>query len=193
MIVRSKANGGIESGEIMLDPYDQLLAIEAIKQLKARYCRLVDTKQWDELREQFVDDCRFEGTSVPYADADAFVDALRTSMAETTTIHQCHTPEIALRSENTARGIWAMFDFVVWAEGSNYRRPPEHPDMWGISGYGYYQEEYRKEHDDWKIAVLRHTRLRVDLLVGDRALGAQAIVPPALDWLPSADIGGPQT
>jgi len=33
-----------------------LAEIEAIKQLKARYFRLLDTKQWDAWREVFSDD-----------------------------------------------------------------------------------------------------------------------------------------
>ena len=30
---------------------DDLLAVEAIRQLKARYCRFVDTKQWRQLEK----------------------------------------------------------------------------------------------------------------------------------------------
>ena len=37
-----------------------LVEIEAIKQLKARYFRLLDTKRWDAWREVFTEDLRAE-------------------------------------------------------------------------------------------------------------------------------------
>lgn len=40
----------------MLDAATTLCEIEAIKQLKARYCRYLDTKQWDDWRQLFTDD-----------------------------------------------------------------------------------------------------------------------------------------
>ena len=46
----------------MTDPSDvqQLLDIEAIKQLKARYFRLMDLKQWDDWGMVFATDCIME-------------------------------------------------------------------------------------------------------------------------------------
>ena len=38
--------------------------IEHVRAAKARYCRYVDTKQWDKLSSLFTDDCRFEGLVV---------------------------------------------------------------------------------------------------------------------------------
>ena len=43
----------------MLDTAAALWEIEAIKQLKARYCRYLDAKRWDDWRELFTDDFRF--------------------------------------------------------------------------------------------------------------------------------------
>lgn len=40
----------------MLDAATTLWEIEAIKQLKARYCRYLDTKRWDDWRTLFTDD-----------------------------------------------------------------------------------------------------------------------------------------
>ena len=39
----------------------RLLDLEQIRQLKARYCRFIDTKQWQLLRTLFTDGARFEG------------------------------------------------------------------------------------------------------------------------------------
>ena len=41
-----------------MDPLQQLQEIEAIKQLKARYQRCVDTKDWDGLADTFTADAR---------------------------------------------------------------------------------------------------------------------------------------
>ncbi|MCS5626494.1 MAG: nuclear transport factor 2 family protein, partial [Planctomycetes bacterium] len=54
--------------------------------------------------------------------------------------------EIELTSEETARGIWSMFDRV------------DHPSYLLI-GYGHYTEQYRKESGEWRIAELVLTRL----------------------------------
>ena len=42
-----------------IDANQMLLDIEAIKQLKARYFRYVDTKQWDDLKALFTADARW--------------------------------------------------------------------------------------------------------------------------------------
>jgi hypothetical protein len=168
-----------------LDAARQLLEIEAIKGLKARYFRLLDTKQWDEMRLQFCDDCVYDGTSAPFPDADAFIASLKLNHARTRTVHHGHMPEILLQTATTARGIWSMTDYVTWEGPTPLKRPTISADMWGFLGFGYYQEEYRKEDGLWKIARLRLTRLRVDPLTGPPVQPIPGMLPPALDWLPS--------
>ncbi|WP_350223999.1 nuclear transport factor 2 family protein [Pseudarthrobacter sp. fls2-241-R2A-168] len=41
---------------------DDLLAVEAIKQLKGNYFRYLDTKHWEAWRQLFTDDLRTDGT-----------------------------------------------------------------------------------------------------------------------------------
>jgi hypothetical protein len=137
--------------------------VEAIKQLKARYFRLMDTKQWDEWRGVFADDCRFEGTSRAYAGPDEFVAGTRARLDPAITIHQGHMPEIVFTGDGTARGVWAMFDWVEWPE------PIDHGRGFGLgfTGYGHYEEEYRREDGGWKIASLRLTRLVLRPIEGE--------------------------
>jgi hypothetical protein len=170
---------------VELDSAAQLLEIEGIKQLKARYFRLLDTKQWSDLRLQFCDDCVYDGTSAPYPDADAFVDGLSRSHAATRTVHHGHMPEIVLNGRASARAIWSMVDYVTWSGDSGPKRSTVSADMSGWIGYGYYQEEYRKEDGIWKISRLRLTRLRVDPIIGRPAEPLPGMLAPALDWLPS--------
>ena len=140
-----------------MDKTAQLWEIEQIKQLKARYFRLVDTKQWAEFRQVFTDDLVFitgtEQNGQRYDGADAFVKqvserALRTAISA----HHGHMPEIKITSETTASGVWAMFDWV------------DDPDSGrAFQGYGHYHEDYEKGADgQWRIKRLRLTRVRVD-------------------------------
>jgi uncharacterized protein (TIGR02246 family) len=135
---------------------DTLSAIEEIKQLKARYFRLMDTKQWEEWADVFTEDLDawIEGVSVAPIGRDTFVSSVSAMLADALTIHHGHMPEIEVTGPQTARGIWAMFDYVKF---TNPERQLE------LKGYGHYQEEYRKGPDGrWRISSLKLSRLRVD-------------------------------
>jgi hypothetical protein len=73
------------------------------------------------------------------------------------TVHHGHMPEIELTGPDTARGIWAMFDYVEWP-------PSDSGERIGLRGYGHYHEEYVREDGEWRIARTRLVRLRVDPL-----------------------------
>lgn len=147
-----------------IDLLQDLFDIEMIKQLKARYFRFIDTKQWEEWRDLFTEDALFETPRMggDFEDVDTFVNAVQQLLVGATTVTHGHMPEIELTGEGTARGTWAMSDHVEWAS--------EH-ELRGIAGCGHYEEEYRKVGDSWKISSLRLTRLRVDPL-GDAPLRA---------------------
>ncbi len=135
-----------------------LLDIEQIKQLKARYFRLVDTKQWDDWARVFAVDAVLE---IPEGDLvhrgrDEIVANVSTIMAELRTVHHGHMPEIEITGPDSARGVWAMFDYVEWPAQDDHRV--------GLHGYGHYVEEYVREDGAWCIARSRLERLRVDPL-----------------------------
>jgi uncharacterized protein (TIGR02246 family) len=132
---------------------DDLVAIEAIKQLKARYCRLMDTKDWAGYRQVFCDDVTMDTTDSGgnvVTGADEFLEFLTATIGDVVTVHQCHTPEISLTSPTTATGIWAMEDMLRFADGTE------------LHGYGHYHETYRKSDGGWRIASSTLTRLRMD-------------------------------
>jgi hypothetical protein len=133
-----------------------LLDIEQIKQLKARYFRLMDGKRWTEMRAVFTDDFHFymNDEPEPMADSgDAFIAHVSKVLRGSVTVHQGHMPEIELTGPTTGRGIWAMFDWVDFEK--NPRR--------SLQGYGHYHEEYEKGGDGtWRIKRLHLTRIRVD-------------------------------
>ncbi len=126
-----------------------LVEIEAIKQLKARYFRFLDTKQWDEWREVFSEDFTGEihgpHPIIHFASRDEMVESNRKILAEANTVHHGHMPEIEITGEGTATGVWAMMDVVRLGAG--------------FTGYGHYHEQYRKEAGEWRIAKMKITRL----------------------------------
>jgi uncharacterized protein (TIGR02246 family) len=136
----------------------QLLDIEQIKQLKARYFRLVDTKQWDGWGKVFASDAVLEipeGDLVHRGRAE-IVANVSTVMEHLRTVHHGLMPEIEITGPDTARGVWAMSDYVEW--------PSEDGTRVGLRGYGHYVEEYVREDGQWCIARSRLERLRVDPL-----------------------------
>jgi hypothetical protein len=137
-----------------MDDAAALLDIEAIKQLKARYCRHLDTKDWQAWRGVFSDD--FYSDTSPAGGkvirgADDFVAFTRKGVGARATAHQVCNPEIELTSATTAKGIWALEDVVRLAPGVNLR------------GYGNYHETYEKVDGRWLITSSTLTRLREDI------------------------------
>jgi uncharacterized protein (TIGR02246 family) len=128
--------------------------LEAIKQLKARYFRTMDTKDWAGMREVFADDVVVDvsqsGGGVVHG-ADAFLAGLRQALQDVVTVHHGHMPEIELTSPTTAKGIWALQDLLRWPDGRE------------LQGWGHYHETYERVEGAWRIKTLTLTRLRTDL------------------------------
>lgn len=133
-----------------------LLEIEAIKQLKARYCRYLDAKDWSAWRDVFADDFvsdTAEAGGEVIIGADKFVAFIRKNIGKPSqvTVHQVHAPEIELTSASTARGVWALNDVVRLLPALT------------LYGYGHYHETYEKSDGRWRITTSKLTRLREDV------------------------------
>jgi hypothetical protein len=140
---------------------EELSAVEEIKRLKARYFRCMDTKDWD----------GFEGVFAPDATMDTTQEApdlevvhgsqnirrfVQGSVDPVVTVHHGHMPEIEITSPTTARGVWAMQDFLQMPEGSPL-------GMKSMTGWGHYTETYEVVDGQWLIKTLVLTRLRRDV------------------------------
>lgn len=131
---------------------------EAIRQLKARYCRFLDAKDVESWRTVFtpsvvvkLDMAVSTGgadpmTAAPVQGVDNFVPAVMASLENVATMHHCHTPEITLVSATSATGIWAMQDLLIFADGRE------------MHGAGHYHETYEKRDGTWRISTLHLTR-----------------------------------
>ena len=143
----------------MNDDVQGLLDLEAIRACKARYFRLMDEKRWDDWALVFTTAARME---VPVADLavdgrEAIVASVSGSLEGVRTVHHGHMPEIEPTGPDTARGVWAMEDYVEFPNAPDGTRV-------GLRGYGHYHDEYRRESGAWRIARTRLVRLRIDWL-----------------------------
>ncbi len=137
-----------------MDDIATLTAVEAIKQLKARYFRTLDTKDWDGMREVFTEDVVVDTTGSGGAvvtGRDAFMEFVSTHLADVMTVHHGHTPEITVTSPTTATGVWAMEDRVRYPDGRE------------LIAAGHYHETYDKTDGTWRIKTSRLTRLFMDM------------------------------
>jgi len=118
---------------------ERLLAIEEIKQLKARYFRSMDTKDWDSFEATMAPDVDFDlregiaardpktgelrrSGAIGFAEdqireedwhtigARAVRDWEAGILEHWTTVHQGHCPEIEILTPTTAKGLWHMED-----------------------------------------------------------------------------------
>jgi len=157
---------------------EKLAAIELIKQLKARYLRFIDTKDYEGLATVFTKDAVMDlrramekarwaktvTTKAKEAASDsggwlfkgpaAIVKFVRGSTHGAVTVHRGLMPEIDVMSATTARGIWAQEDFIQWSDG---------PRLRSLHGFGHYHETYKRVAGLWLIKSTVMTRLRVDI------------------------------
>lgn len=143
-----------------MDDRQVLNDIEQIKQLKARYIRFGDTKQWDEMAKILTEDfdAAFEGaprfskdqpTKAAISGRDAFIQAWAPALVGVTTVHLVLLPEITVTDATSATGIWMLHD-QVWMPKCHYK------------GWGHYRDQYVKEDGMWKIRSSHVTRLHTE-------------------------------
>ena len=150
----------------------QLRDIEEIRSLKARYFRLLDAKDWPAWTNVFTDDLEFiyvdpaiqnvpSGAEIlPDGKArvgrDQLVASISEAMKSVTTVHHGHMPEITLVNRDRANGHWALTNYCEYrtADGSY---------EWS-RGYGYYDDEYVRTDEGWRIKRSVFFRRDMDLI-----------------------------
>ena len=127
-------------------------AIEAIKRVKYRYLRALDTKHWDDFADTLTEDIAGDygsslGKEHHFTDRAALVEFMRTSMpAGVLTEHRVTHPEITVDGDE-AEATWYLQDRVI---------VPEYNFM--LFGAGFYHDRYRKTEDGWKICATGYDR-----------------------------------
>jgi SnoaL-like domain len=145
-----------------MDDLTRLLAIEEIKQVKAKYFYGLDHRDWELWRrEVFTPDAELhvpEFRAEPFAPFDALIDYVRAATGDQVSVHHGHMPIIDITSDTTATGIWAMEDRLY--RTSAY---PLHDGSTYLHGFGHYHETYAKIAGGWRIRTTRLTRIRVEM------------------------------
>ncbi len=147
--VSSSGQHGDSAANVALDP--ELRA--QLTELKARYCRYLDCKRWEDLAQLFAPDGRMQFGPDPawgmVQGREAIAEHLTEQLRRATTVHHVHPGEIELQDATHASAIWPMDDLVA---------------NWGyvLNGSGYYEEQYAFDEGRWMIQHSRLHRLRVD-------------------------------
>lgn len=145
-----------------MDDIERLVAIEAIKQVKAKYFYGLDHRDWDLWRrEVFAPDAELhvpEFRAEPFSPLETLIEYVRGSTGDQVSIHHGHMPIIDITSTTTATGIWAMEDRLF-----RTREFPLHDGSTYLHGFGHYRETYVKLSEGWRIRTTQLTRLRVEM------------------------------
>jgi len=127
-------------------------AIEAIKQVKYRYLRALDTKHWDDFADTLTEDIVGDygsslGQEHHFTNRTDLVEYMRTSMPDgVITEHRVTHPEITVDGDEGA-ATWYLQDRVI---------VPEYDFM--LFGAGFYHDRYRRTPDGWKICATGYDR-----------------------------------
>lgn len=144
-----------------MNDIEKLLAIESIKQAKARYFHGLDSKDWGLYASAFTPDAQMDvreqarNPDCLFIGREAIVQFVSNSLDGMITVHQGHTPEIEFTSDTTANVIWAMED-QIWKKDESVQKPFNQ-----LHGWGHYRETYRKVADKWLIQSTLLTRLHL--------------------------------
>jgi hypothetical protein len=139
--------------------------VEAIKRLRYKYFRCLDSKLWDELPQCFAEHATASyvytsrvGGKYDCRGLDAIMEFLKKVLGRETRIslHQGHHPEIELTGDTTAKGIWQLQDLLIDLRSNT-----------SLRGASFYYDEYVKVRGQWKIKSIDSTRIFEE--VWDRA------------------------
>lgn len=137
--------------------------IEQIRDLKARYVRLADTKQWEELAATVLAEDAVltfrdvDGSLANEVTAAEFAATIGGRVGDGQPIHHVFSHEITFTGPDTATAIWAMEDLIFHDRAAH----PEAP-FTSMHGYGHYHETYRRIGGQWRIAGFELTRVRME-------------------------------
>jgi len=135
--------------------------VEKIRILKARYCRFLDTKQWDAFSQLLAEEVVIEfydtsGTlQMKVEGRDEVVRQITAYLKNAQTVHQVNHHEIELLTSTTAQATWSVEDILTFSD-------PADAPFTVIHGYGYYHERYKKEAEEWRITGYWLERLKLD-------------------------------
>ncbi len=129
---------------------------QAIAELKYRYVRLLDTKQWEDLAGLLAPDATasYGGGAYQRSGRDEIMEFLTRNMGSETlhTAHRVGQPELTVRGD-VAEGRWALSDTVIDMSLGVF-----------ISGAAFYEDTYVRGDGGWLISSTGYRRIYEYLL-----------------------------
>ena len=120
--------------------------VRAICELKYRYLRTLDSKDWDGFEACFVPEATGDYNGLVFDDRAALVSYMRENLGEgLITLHQAHHPEIEVAGD-AATGRWYLYDRVI-VEAFQFM----------LEGGAFYSDRYVRTPEGWRVA---HTGYR---------------------------------
>ncbi len=127
--------------------------LERVVDLKTRYCKWLDAKDWDRWTSLFLPNATMQvgpSKDLTVRGRDAIRKLLTRQLKRAKTLHQARDPELREEEFGRVRVVWRMKDRV------------ETP-LYLLEGAGFYEDLYEQTSAGWKIASLRLHRTKVDL------------------------------
>ena len=125
---------------------------EAIKQVKYRYLRALDTKHWEDFADTLADDVIGDygsslGEELHFTNRTDLVAYMRSALGPNiVTEHRVTHPEITISGDEAA-ATWYLQDRVIVAE-FNFM----------LVGAAFYRDRYRRTSEGWKISSTGYDR-----------------------------------
>jgi hypothetical protein len=127
-----------------------LVALEEIRQLKARRDRYADAHDWEGYESLHAPDHLSHNDGYPpWTSSKEMIENVRRIMGDMITVHHSYDPDIVFDSPTQARGIWAMTGAVVSRHSAE--------ETWSVV-WGYYYETYEKREGRWLFTSRRWHR-----------------------------------
>jgi len=129
-----------------------LADIEAIKEVKHAYFRLLDSKEFDQLGTLLTETVTssYESGKYSHHGRDEIVAFLSNSLGDKGIVHEHlgHHPEVVLTSATTASGTWYLHDRVI-VPAADFE----------LAGTAIYRDDYEKVDCRWLIAHTGYERV----------------------------------
>ncbi|MFZ0668074.1 MAG: nuclear transport factor 2 family protein [Acidimicrobiales bacterium] len=130
----------------------EMADVEAIKQVKYAYFRLLDSKEFDDLGQLLTEDATssYESGKYSHNSRAEIVDFLSTSLGDRGIVHEHlgHHPEIILTDDQSAIGTWYLHDRVIVAAVD-----------FELGGTAIYRDQYKKVGGRWLISHTGYERI----------------------------------
>jgi SnoaL-like domain len=120
--------------------------ITALKHLKYRYLRTLDTKRWEEYADTLAADVTADYAGLTFESREPLVEYMKANLGPSMiTLHQAHHPEIEVDGDE-ATGRWYLEDKVIMPDFNMV-----------LEGAAIYTDRYRRTDGGW---VITHTGYR---------------------------------